>query len=181
MLTVTDTTADISAHLQQGGNKVKIVATAEGFSDGVSEEIVVIGSTSESTGLKTYKLIIENESDYTYIVFVDGERTDKKIENGRITLPDTAEKMIIVPDITNLPAEGGYVTLVSEIDLTTAAKNGEEYDVATPVCEKFSAEKLTLIGEEGTNELGEHIVDGGNKVYYLNEKDKYRPKQPGEE
>lgn len=181
VLTVTDTTADISAHLQQGENKVKIVATAEGFSDGVSEEIVVIGSTSESTGLKTYKLIIENESDYTYIVFVDGERTDKKIENGRITLPDTAEKMIIVPDITNLPAEGGYVTLVSEIDLTTAAKNGEEYDVATPVCERFSAEKLTLIGEEGTNELGEHIVDGGNKVYYLNEKDKYRPKQPGEE
>lgn len=125
VLTVTDTTADISAHLQQGENKVKIVATAEGFSDGVSEEIVVIGSTSESTGLKTYKLIIENESDYTYIVFVDGERTDKKIENGRITLPDTAEKMIIVPDITNLPAEGGYVTLVSEIDLTTAAKTAK--------------------------------------------------------
>ncbi|MCI7201613.1 MAG: hypothetical protein MR961_01780, partial [Clostridiales bacterium] len=172
--------ADISTYLQQGENKVKIVATAEGFSDGVSEEIVVIGSTSESTGLKTYKLIIENESDYTYIVFVDGERTDKKIENGRITLPDTAEKMIIVPDITNLPAEGGYVTLVSEIDLTTAAKDGEEY-VPTFVCERFSAEKLTLIGEEGTNELGEHIVDGGNKVYYLNEKDKYRPKQPGEE
>lgn len=181
VLTVTDTTADISAHLQQGENKVKIVATAEGFSDGVSEEIVVIGSTSESTGLKTYKLIIENESDYTYIVFVDGERTDKKIENGRITLPDTAEKMIIVPDITNLPAEGGYVTLVSEIDLTTAAKNGEEYDVATPVCERFSAEKLTLIGEEGTNELGEYTLEGENKLYYLNEKDKYRPKQPGEE
>lgn len=180
VLTVTETTADISTYLQQGENKVKIVATAEGFSDGVSEEIVVIGSTSESTGLKTYKLIIENESDYTYIVFVDGERTDKKIENGRITLPDTAEKMIIVPDITNLPAEGGYVTLVSEIDLTTAAKDGEEY-VPTFVCERFSAEKLTLIGEEGTNELGEHIVDGGNKVYYLNEKDKYRPKQPGEE
>lgn len=179
VLTVTDTTADISAHLQQGGNKVKIVATAEGFSDGVSEEIVVIGSTSESTGLKTYKLIIAaNESDY--IVFVDGQRTDKKIANGRITLPDTAEKMIIVPDITNLPAEGGYVMLFSEIDLTTAAKDGEEY-VATSVGEQFYAENLTLIGEEGTNELGEYIVDGGNKVYYLNEKDKYRPKQPGEE
>lgn len=180
VLTVTDTTADISAHLQQGENKVKIVATAEGFSDGVSEEIVVIGSTSESTGLKTYKLIIENESDYTYIVFVDGERTDKKIENGRITLPDTAKKMIIVPDIADLTEEG-VVTLFSEIDLTTAAKDGEEY-VPTFVGEKFSAEKLTIIGEgEGTNELGEHIVDGGNKVYYLNEKDKYRPKQPGEE
>ena len=181
MLTVTETTADISAHLQQGGNKVKIVATAEGFSDGVSEEIVVIGSTSESTGLKTYKLIIAaNESDY--IVFVDGQRTDKKIANGRITLPDTAEKMIIVPDITNLPAEGGYVMLFSEIDLTTAETAGEEYDVATPVREQFYAENLTLIGEsEGTNELGEYIVDGGNKVYYLNEKGKYRPKQPGEE
>lgn len=179
VLTVTETTADISEHLQQGENKVKIVATAEGFSDGVSEEIVVIGSTSESTGLKTYKLIIAaNESDY--IVFVDGQRTDKKIANGRITLPDTAEKMIIVPDITNLPAEGGYVMLFSEIDLTTAAKDGEEY-VATSVGEEFSAEKLTLIGEEGTNELGEYAVDGGIKVYYLNEKDKYRPKQPGEE
>ena len=158
---------------------MKIVATAEGFSDGVSEEIVVIGSTSESTGLKTYKLkIAANESDY--IVFVDGQRTDKKIANGRITLPDTAEKMIIVPDITNLPEEGGYVMLFSEIDLTTAAKDGEEY-VATFVGEEFSAEKLTLIGEEGTNELGEYIVDGGIKVYYLNEKGKYRPKQPGEE
>ena len=178
VLTVTDTTADISAHLQQGGNKVKIVATAEGFSDGVSEEIVVIGSTSESTGLKTYKLIIAaNESDY--IVFVDGQRTDKKIANGRITLPDTAKKMIIVPDIADLTEEG-VVTLFSEIDLTTAAKDGEEY-VPTFVGEKFSAEKLTIIGEEGTNELGEYIVDGDIKVYYLNEKGKYRPKQPGEE
>lgn len=178
VLTVTETTADISTYLQQGENKVKIVATADGFSDGVSEEIVVIGSTSESTGLKTYKLIIAaNESDY--IVFVDGQRTDKKIENGKITLPDTAEKMIIVPDITNLPEEGGYVMLFSEIDLTTAAKDGEEY-VATFVGEEFSAEKLTLIGEEGTNELGEYIVDGGIKVYYLNEKGKYCPKQKGE-
>lgn len=180
LLTVTETTADISTYLQQGENKVKIVATAEGFSDGVSEEIVVIGSTSESTGLKTYKLIIAaNESDY--IVFVDGQRTDKKIENGKITLPDTAEKMIIVPDITNLPEEGGYVMLFSEIDLTTAAKDGEEY-VATSVGEWFYEKDLTIIGEgEGTNELGEHTVDGGNKVYYLNEKGKYRPKQPGEE
>lgn len=178
VLTVTETTADISTYLQQGENKVKIVATAEGFSDGVSEEIVVIGSASESTGLKTYKLkIAANESDY--IVFVDGQRTDKKIANGRITLPDTAEKMIIVPDITNLPEEGGYVMLFSEIDLTTAAKDGEEY-VATFVGEEFSAEKLTLIGEEGTNELGEYIVDGGIKVYYLNEKGKYCPKQKGE-
>lgn len=183
VLTVTDTTADISTYLQQGENKVKIVATAEGFSDGVSEEIVVIGSTSESTGLKTYKLIIAaNESDY--IVFVDGERTDKKIENGRITLPDTAEKMIIVPDITELPADGenekGHVTLFSEIDLTTATKNGEEYDVATPVPEWLFKEGLMIIDEEGTNELGEHITDGGNTVYYLNEKGKYRPKRPDE-
>lgn len=180
LLTVTETTADISTYLQQGENKVKIVATAEGFSDGVSEEIVVIGSASESTGLKTYKLIIENESDY--IVFVDGKRTDKKIANGRITLPDTAEKMIIVPDITNLPEEGGYVMLFSEIDLTTAAKNGEEYAVQGWIAERFDNTRLTIIGEgEGTNELGEHTVDGGNKVYYLNEKGKYRPKQPGEE
>lgn len=186
VLTVTETTADISAHLQQGENKVKIVATADGFSDGVSEEIVVIGDAIERVGLKTYKMIIENESDY--IVFVDGKRTDKKIENGRITLPDTAEKMIIVPDITNLPADGenedekGHVTLFSEIDLMTATKNGEEYDVATPVKEWLYKEDLTIIGEgEGTNELGEHIVDGGNKVYYLNEKDKYRPKQPVKE
>lgn len=178
VLTVTETTADISTYLQQGENKVKIVATAEGFSDGVSEEIVVIGSTSESTGLKTYKLkIAANESDY--IVFVDGQRTDKKIANGRITLPDTAKKMIIVPDIADLTEEG-VVTLFSEIDLTTDGKDGEEY-VPTFVGEEFSAEKLTLIGEEGTNELGEYIVDGGIKVYYLNEKDKYRPKQPGEE
>ena len=183
VLTVTETTADISAHLQQGENKVKIVATADGFSDGVSEEIVVIGDAIERTGLKTYKMIIENESDY--IVFVDGERTDKKIENGKITLPDTAEKMIIVPDITELPADGenekGHVTLFSEIDLTTATKNGEEYDVATPVKEWLYQEGLTIIGEgEGTNELGEYIADGGNKVYYLNEKGKYRPKKPGE-
>lgn len=181
VLTVTETTADISAHLQQGENKVKIVATAEGFSDGVSEEIVVIGSTSESTGLKTYKLkIAANESDY--IVFVDGQRTDKKIANGKITLPDTAEKMIIVPDITNLPADGGYVMLFSEIDLTTATKNGEEYAVQGWIADSFDNTRLTIIGEgEGTNELGEHTVDGGNKVYYLNEKGKYRPKQPGEE
>lgn len=181
VLTVTETTADISTYLQQGENKVKIVATAEGFSDGVSEEIVVIGSASESTGLKTYKLIIENESDY--IVFVDGKRTDKKIENGKITLPDTAEKMIIVPDITNLPAEGGYVTLFSEIDLTIFKKSGEEYVVETTlVSDSFCAEELTIIGEgEGTNELCEYISVSGKKVYYLNEKDKYRPKQPGEE
>ena len=181
VLTVTETTADISTYLQQGENKVKIVATADGFSDGVSEEIVVIGSTSESTGLKTYKLkIAANESDY--IVFVDGQRTDKKIANGRITLPDTAEKMIIVPDITNLPEEGGYVMLFSEIDLTTAAKKGEEYAVQGWIADSFDNTRLTIIGEgEGTNELGEYIVDGGNKVYYLNEKGKYRPKQPGEE
>lgn len=180
VLTVTETTADISEYLKQGENKVKIVATAEGFSDGVSEEIVVIGDAIERTGLKTYKLIIDaNESDY--IVFVDGERTDKKIENGKITLPGTAEKMIIVPDIADLPEGEGYVTLFSEIDLTKATKNGEEYDVATPVKEWFCAENLTIIGEgEGENDLGEYIVDGGNTVYYLNEKGKYRPKQPGE-
>ena len=180
MLTVTETTADISTYLQQGENKVKIVATAEGFSDGVSEEIVVIGDAIERVGLKTYRMIIENESDY--IVFVDGQRTDKKIANGKITLPGTAEKMIIVPDITNLPEEGEYVMLFSEIDLTTAAKNGEEYAVQGWIAERFDNTRLTIIGEgEGTNELGEHTVDGGNKVYYLNEKGKYRPKQPGEE
>lgn len=181
MLTVTETTADISTYLQQGENKVKIVATAEGFSDGVSEEIVVIGSTSESTGLKTYKMIIENESDY--IVFVDGQRTDKKIVNGRITLPDTAEKMIIVPDITNLPKEGGYIMLFSEIDLTIFKKSGEEYVVETTlVFDSFCAEELTIIGEgEGTNELCEYISVSGKKVYYLNENGKYRPKRPGEE
>lgn len=181
MLTVTETTADISTYLQQGENKVKIVATAEGFSDGVSEEIVVIGSASESTGLKTYKLIIENESDY--IVFVDGKRTDKKIENGKITLPDTAEKMIIVPDIADLPANEEYVTLFSEIDLTIFKKSGEEYVVETTlVFDSFCAEELTIIGEgEGTNELCEYISVSGKKVYYLNEKGKYRPKQTGEE
>lgn len=180
VLTVTETTADISTYLQQGENKVKIVATAEGFSDGVSEEIVVIGDAIERVGLKTYRMIIENESDY--IVFVDGQRTDKKIANGKITLPDTAEKMIIVPDITNLPEEGGYVMLFSEIDLTTATKNGEEYAVQGWIADSFDNTRLTIIGEgEGTNELGEHTVDGGNKVYYLNEKGKYRPKQPGEE
>lgn len=179
VLTVTETTADISEHLQQGENKVKIVATAEGFSDGVSEEIVVIGDAIEHEGLKTYRMIIGNESDY--IVFIDGKRTDNKIENGKITLPDTAEKMIIVPDIADLPEGEGHVTLFSEIDLTTATKNGEEYDVATPVPEWLYKEDLTIIGEgEGTNELGEHITDGENKVYYLNEKGKYRPKQPGE-
>lgn len=181
LLTVTETTADISTYLQQGENKVKIVATAEGFSDGVSEEIVVIGSASESTGLKTYKLIIENESDY--IVFVDGKRTDKKIENGKITLPDTAEKMIIVPDIADLPANEEYVTLFSEIDLTIFKKSGEEYVVETTlVFDSFCAEELTIIGEgEGTNELCEYISVSGKKVYYLNEKGKYRPKQTGEE
>ena len=91
--------------------------------------------------------------------------------------------MIIVPDIADLPAdEESVVTLFSEIDLTKATKNGEEYDVATIVSERLYEENLTVIGEgEGTNELGEYIVDGGNKVYYLNEKGKYRPKQPGEE
>lgn len=179
VLMVTETTADISAHLQQGENIVKIVATAEGFSDGVSEEIVVIGDAIERVGLKTYRVIIEKESDY--IVFVDGKRTDKKIENGKITLPDTAEKMIIVPDIADLPEGEGHVALFSEIDLMTATKNGEEYDVATPVPEWLFKEGLTIIGEgEGTNELGEHITDGKNIVYYLNEKGKYRPKQPGE-
>ena len=63
-------------------------------------------------------------------------------------------------------------------------KDGEEYDVATPVQEWLYKEDLTIIGEgEGTNELGEYVVgDGkdGKKVYYLNEKGKYRPKQPGE-
>ena len=179
MLTVTETTADISAHLQQGENKVKIVATAEGFSDGVSEEIVVIGDAIEHAGLKTYKMIIANESDY--IVFVDGKRTDKKIENGRITLPDTAEKMIIVPDITELPADGESVMLFSEIDLTTAAEDGEEYAVQGWLADSFGNARLTIIGEgEETNELGEYDEGDGKKVYYLNEKGKYRPKQPGE-
>ena len=130
-------------------------------------------------------MIIANESDY--IVFVDGKRTDKKIKNGKITLPDTAKKIIIVPDIADLPADGenedekGHVTLFSEIDLTTAAKDGEEY-VATIVGEWFYGEDLTVIGDgEGTNELGEYTLEGGEKLYYLNEKGKYRPKRPGEE
>lgn len=145
----------------------------------MSEEIVVIGDAIERVGFKTYKMIIENESDY--IVFVDGKRTDKKIENGKITLPGTAEKMIIVPDIINLPEGEEYVTLFSEIDLTKSTKSGEEYVVATPVSVWVYAENLTIIGEgEGTSELGEYSVGGGNKVYYLNEKGKYRPKQPGE-
>ena len=54
--------------------------------------------------------------------------------------------------------------------------------MATPVPEWLFKEDLTVIGDgEGTNELGEHIVEGGNILYYLNEKGKYRPKQPGEE
>lgn len=172
-------TADISAHLQQGENKVKIVATAEGFSDGVSEEIVVIGDAIERVGLKTYRMTIENESDY--IVFVDGKRTDKKIENGKITLPGTAEKMIIVPDIADLPADGEKVTLFSEIDLTTAPKDGEEYAVQGWIMDSFDNTRLTIIGEgEETNELGEYVVGGKKNVYYLNEKGKYRPKQTGE-
>lgn len=93
--------------------------------------------------------------------------------------------MIIVPDIADLPADDEYVMLFSEIDLTTAAKDGEEYDVATPVQEWLYKKDLTIIGEgEGTNELGEYVVgDGkdGKKVYYLNEKSKYRPKKPGEQ
>lgn len=179
VLTVTETTADISAHLQQGENKVKIVAIAEGFSDGVSEEIVVIGDAIERVGLKTYRMTIENESDY--IVFVDGKRTDKKIENGKITLPGTAEKMIIVPDIADLPADGEKVTLFSEIDLTTAPKDGEEYAVQMWIMDDFDNTRLTIIGEgEVTNELGEYAVGGGKNVYYLNEKGKYRPKQTGE-
>ncbi|UKI14823.1 MAG: hypothetical protein L6V85_02075 [Clostridiales bacterium] len=183
VLTVTETTADISAHLKQGENKVKIVATADGFSDGVSEEIVVIGDAIERVGLKTYRMPIENESDY--IVFVDGKRTDKKIENGKITLPGTAEKMIIVPDIADLPADGENVTLFSEIDLTTAAQDGEEYAVQGWIMDSFDNTRLTIIGEgDGTNELGEYVVGDekdGKEVYYLNEKGKYRPKQPGEE
>lgn len=179
VLTVTETTADISAYLQQGENKVKIVATAEGFSDGVSEEIVVIGDAIERVGLKTYRMTIENESDY--IVFVDGKRTDKKIKNGKITLPGTAEKMIIVPDIADLPANGENVTLFSEIDLTTAPKDGEEYAVQGWIMDSFDNTRLTIIGEgDGTNELGEYAVGGGKNVYYLNEKGKYRPKQPSE-
>ena len=179
VLTVTETTADISAHLKQGENKVKIVATAEGFSDGVSEEIVVIGDAIERVGLKTYRMTIENESDY--IVFVDGKRTDKKIENGKITLPDTAKKMIIVPDIADLPADGEKVTLFSEIDLTTVPKDGEEYAVQGWIMDDFDNTRLTIIGEgDGTNELGEYAVGGGKNVYYLNEKGKYRPKQPSE-
>ena len=52
----------------------------------------------------------------------------------------------------------------------------------TLVFDSFCAEELTIIGEgEGTNELCEYISVSGKKVYYLNEKDKYRPKQPGEE
>ena len=184
VLTVAETTADISAYLQNGENKVKIVATADGFSDGVSEEIVVIGDAIEQAGFKTYKMIIAKESDY--IVFVDGKRTDKKIENGKITLPDTAEKMIIVPDIADLPADGenekGHVTLFSEIDLTKFKENGEVYVTETTmVSEWVYAEQLTIIGEgEGTNELCEYISVSGNKVYYLNEKGKYRPIQSGE-
>lgn len=47
--------------------------------------------------------------------------------------------------------------------------------------DNFDNTRLTIIGEgEGTNELGEYDVGGGEKVYYLNEKGKYRPKQPGE-
>lgn len=114
-------------------------------------------------------------------MFVDGKRTDKKIENGKITLPDTAEKMIIVPDIADLPEGDEYVMLFSEIDLTTAAKDGEEYAVQRCIADNFDNTRLTIIGEgEGTNELGEYDEGDGKKVYYLNEKGKYRPKQPGE-
>ena len=53
--------------------------------------------------------------------------------------------------------------------------------MTTPVPEWLFKEGLTIIGEgEGTNELGEYTLEGGNKVYYLNEKGKYRPKRPGE-
>ena len=92
--------------------------------------------------------------------------------------------MIIVPDIADLPADGENVTLFSEIDLTTAAQDGEEYAVQGWILDNFDNTRLTIIGEgDGTNELGEYVVgDGkdGKKVYYLNEKGKYRPKQTGE-
>lgn len=92
--------------------------------------------------------------------------------------------MIIVPDIADLPADGEKVTLFSEIDLTTAPKDGEEYAVQMWILDSFDNTRLTIIGEgEGTNELGEYAVGDekdGKNVYYLNEKGKYRPKQTGE-
>ena len=72
--------------------------------------------------------------------------------------------------------------LCSSTDYTKATKNGEEYAVQGWIADSFDNTRLTIIGEgEGTNELGEHTVDGGNKVYYLNETGKYRPKQLDEE
>ena len=180
VLTVAETTADISAYLQQGENKVKIVATADGFSDGVSEEIVVIGDAIERVGLKTYRIITAADLS-GYIVFVDGERTGKKIENGKITLPDTAEKMIIVPDIADLPADGECVTLFSEINLSEAEETDGVYKITNLSSETFDNTQLKEIGDgEWENETSEHTIVNGTKVYYLNEKGKFRPKRQGE-
>ena len=174
VVTVTENTADLTIYLQKGENTVKVVATAKGFSDGESEEVVVICETSDNETFRTYKLTISNET--AYIVFVDGKRSEYKIENGTITLPVTAEKMIIVPDITELPTEGEYVMLYSEFDLTKAAESGDEYEVEIGVYDAFDSASLEPISEsDADNELGEYILDSGVVLYYLNEKDKYRP------
>lgn len=182
VLSTQDTTADLTKFLKDGENIVKVVAVANGFSDGISNEVVVIKSAEEEpqSAQKTYKIDIPDEE--IYVVFLDGKRTEYKIANKELTIPSSAKKLIIVPEITSVP-EGiderreKMASFYEEIDLSVITS--DKIEITTAMCgEKCYADLIDI--KDGENEIDFYEEDG-RKFYYLNENGKYRPKKEGEE
>lgn len=182
VLATQDTTADLTKFLKDGENKVKVVAVANGFSDGISNEVVVIKEAEEEpqSAQKTYKINISDED--IYVVFLDGKRTEYKIANRELTIPSSAKKLIIVPEIAHVPEGEEYkdvgVFFYEEIDLTKIINNEITVYFDTIPDEKKYPDLIDI--EDGDGNLAFYETEG-RKYYYLNENGRYRPKKEGEE
>ena len=160
---------------------MKVVAVANGFSDGISNEVIVIKSAEEEpqSAQKTYNINIDGGENY--IVFLDGKRTEYKIANKELTIPSSAKKLIIVPEISEIPDGKEYenteVYFYEEIDLSVITS--DEIKVTLENCSlKYYADLIDI--KDGENEI-DFYEENGRKFYYLNEDGKYRPKKEGEE
>lgn len=173
--TVSELSVDLSPYLNDGENVVKVVAKAQGYKDGSAEIVVEYFNDSDDSAIKTYGLMVNNESDY--IVFADGERTDYKIVSGRLALPSTVERIIIVPDVESLLLkEDAEVNFYSEIMLSSATEQDGVYmlNMVLPVETRYVSEEFEIEYSDVSG-LGTGVTADGATYYYLCEKGKYRP------
>ncbi len=140
----------------------------DGYSaaDIVTTTITLSDTSPVNVEEKTYRITTGVSEIQNYIVYIDGEKSDKRFAHSgsvaTIQLPATAKKLIIVPQADAVDVN---TWLFAEIDLTSAVK--QEDDIYA-ICGANSCQVLTCELTEGTvaEELS-FIEVADVKYYYL--------------